>query len=193
LEITLQYVLSQIVTIFVYIFLSLTYCVKSRRLILAFSFTSNFLNIVAFFLLGAYTSSAMCAISILRDIIFIIDERINGKSDKITKKDVGILLFVYSICGVAIASTYKGPLTLLYATASMMYTYSIWQKNNKLYRFFGIPVTLIVIVDSIIIKSVFGALLQGVVLITSIAGFALQNNNKENITDVRGNEKLEAA
>lgn len=185
MEITLQYVLSQIVTIFVYIFLSLTYCVKSRRLILAFSFSSNFLNAIAFILLGAYTSSAMCAISIFRDIIFLIDEKINGKSNIITKKDVGILAFVYGICAIAITLTYKGPLTLLYATASMLYTFSIWQKNNKLYRFLGIPVTLIVIVDSIIIKSVFGAILQGVVLITSIAGFVSHKEEMQEIFNQR--------
>ena len=135
------------------------------------SCTTYCYNIIAFFLLGAYTSSAMCAISILRDIIFIIDERINGKSDKITKKDVVILAFIYVICAIAIACTFKGPLTLLYATGSMLYTYSIWQKNNKIYRFMGIPVTLIVIVDSIVIKSVFGVILQCVVLITSTIGF----------------------
>ena len=131
MEITTTYILSQVVTIFVYIFLSLTYCVKSRKLILAFSFTSNFLNAVAFILLGAYTSSAMCAISIFRDIIFIIDEKINGKSDKITKKDVAILAFVYGLCAISIIYTFKGPLTLLYATASMLYTFSIWQFHNN--------------------------------------------------------------
>lgn len=192
MEITTTYILSQVVTIFVYIFLSLTYCVKSRKLILAFSFTSNFLNAVAFILLGAYTSSAMCAISIFRDIIFIIDEKINGKSDKITKKDVAILAFVYGLCAISIIYTFKGPLTLLYATASMLYTFSIWQKNNKLYRFLGIPITLIVIADSIIIKSVFGALLQGVVLITSIAGFVSRSEKKDNLTDVT-DLKLKAA
>ena len=191
MELTATYIASQIVIIFVYLFLSLTYCVKSRKLILGFSFTSNFLNAIAFLLLGAYTSSTMCAISILRDIIFWIDEKINGKSNKITKKDVGILLFVYSICIVAIACTYKGPLTLLYATASMMYTYSIWQKNNKLYRFLGIPVTLIVILDSIIIKSVFGVILQCVVLITSIAGFVSHKNESQDNVNV--NEELKVA
>ena len=94
MELTATYIASQIVIIFVYLFLSLTYCVKSRRLVLVFSFTSNFLNIIAFLLLGAYTSSAMCAISILRDIIFLIDQKINGKSDKITKKDVLLLTYV---------------------------------------------------------------------------------------------------
>ena len=71
MELTTQYILSQVVIIFVYLFLSLTYCVKSRRLILAFSFLSNFLNSIAFILLGAYTSSAMCTISIFRDILKI--------------------------------------------------------------------------------------------------------------------------
>ena len=69
MEITTQYILSQVFIIFVYLFLTLTYCVKSRKMILALSFSSNFLNAIAFILLGAYTSSAMCAISIFRDII----------------------------------------------------------------------------------------------------------------------------
>ena len=173
-----QYIASQIVTIFVYIFLSLTYCVKNRKVILAFSFLSNFLNSIAFILLGAYTSSAMCAISIFRDVVFIIDQKINGKSDKITKKDCMILAMIYGISIVSIVLTFKGFWTLLYAAGSMLYTYSIWQKNNKIYKFMGIPVTLLVIVDSIYIKSIFGVLLQTVVLICSAVGYF--KDNKEN-------------
>ena len=178
MQMTTQYILSQVVIIFVYLFLSLTYCVKSRRLILAFSFLSNFLNSIAFILLGAYTSSAMCAISIFRDVVFIIDQKINGKSDKITKKDCMILAMIYGISIVSIVLTFKGFWTLLYAAGSMLYTYSIWQKNNKIYKFMGIPVTLLVIVDSIYIKSIFGVLLQTVVLICSAVGYF--KDNKEN-------------
>ncbi|MBQ7409777.1 MAG: YgjV family protein [Clostridia bacterium] len=174
-----QYIASQIVTIFVYIFLSLTYCVKNRKLILAFSFISNFLNSIAFILLEAYTSSAMCAISIFRDIVFIIDQKINGKSDRITKKDYAILAMIYGISFVSIALTFNGFWSLLYATGSMLYTYSIWQKNNKLYRFMGIPVTLLVILDSIYIKSVFGVILQCVVLVCSTVGY-ISNSKEEN-------------
>lgn len=171
MELTVTYILSQIVTIFVYVFLSLTYCVKNRKVILVFSFTSNFLNAIAFILLGAYTSAAMCAISILRDIIFLIDEKINGKSKKITKKDIVILAFIYTLSIISIVITFKGFLTLLYAIASLIYTFSVWQKNNKIYRLLGIPVILISLCDSIYIKSIFGVILQTVVLITSIAGF----------------------
>lgn len=180
MEITTQYILSQIVTIFVYIFLGSTYCIKNRKLILAFSFLSNFLNAIAFVLLGAYTSSIMCTISILRDVIFMIDQKINRKSNKITKKDILILAFLYGISIISIIVTFKGVLTLLYAVGSMLYTYSIWQKNNKVYRFLGIVVTVLVICDSIYIKSIFGIILQGVVLITSIIGYisAVREENK---------------
>ena len=178
---TTQYIASQIVIIFVYIFLSSTYCLKNRKAILACSFISNFLNAIAFILLNAYTSAAMCAISIFRDILFIIDQKINGKSDKIAKKDIALLAVIYGISAVSIILTYKGPLSLLYACGSMLYTFSIWQKNTKLYRFLGIPVTLIVICDSINIKSVFGVILQCVVLITSIRGYIVHSKTVETI------------
>lgn len=179
-ELTTQYIASQIIVIFVYVFLSLTYVVKSRKLIITFSFLSNFLNSITFILLNSYTSAAMCAISILRDIIFLIDEKINGKSKNITKKDVVLISIIYGLSLASIVVTYNGPLSLLYAAGSMLYTYSIWQKNTTVYRFMGIPVTLIVIIDSINIKSVFGAALQIIVLITSTIGFFSNKEKKEN-------------
>ena len=177
-ELTGKFIASQIIVIFVYVFLSLTYVVKDRKAIIAFSFLSNFLNSITFILLEAYTSSAMCAISILRDIIFLIDEKINGKSKVITKKDIILISFVYSLSLISIVATYNGPLSLLYAAGSMLYTYSIWQKNTKVYRFLGIPVTLIVIFDSINLKSVFGAVLQIIVLLVTCA--SLKSNKSEN-------------
>lgn len=179
-ELTTQYIASQIIVIFVYVFLSLTYVVKSRKLIITFSFLSNFLNSITFILLNSYTSAAMCATSILRDIIFLIDEKINGKSKNITKKDVVLISIIYGLSLASIVVTYNGPLSLLYAAGSMLYTYSIWQKNTTVYRFMGIPVTLIVIIDSINIKSVFGAALQIIVLITSTIGFFSNKEKKEN-------------
>ena len=177
-ELTGKFIASQIIVIFVYVFLSLTYVVKDRKAIIAFSFLSNFLNSITFILLEAYTSSAMCAISILRDIIFLIDEKINGKSKVITKKDIILISFIYSLSLISIVATYNGPLSLLYAVGSMLYTYSIWQKNTKVYRFLGIPVTLIVIFDSINLKSVFGAVLQIIVLLVTCA--SLKSNKSEN-------------
>ena len=74
----------------------------------------------------------------------------------------------------------------------MLYTFSIWQKNNKLYRFLGIPVTLIVIVDSILLKSIFGIILQGVVLIVSIVAFLrAENEGKNYIQKIQKNNDVQ--
>ncbi len=191
-ELTTQYIASQIVTIFVYVFLSATYCIKNRKLIITCSFISNFLNAIAFVLLNAYTSSLMCCISIFRDVLFMIDEKINGKSDVITKKDYILLGIVYGLSLISIVCTFKGWMSLLYAAGSMLYTYSIWQKNTNVYRFLGIVVTLIVICDSIYIKSVFGVLLQCVVLCASTAGYLSNKKAVKKIYQLCANNRIEA-
>ena len=170
MQITTQYIISQIITIIAYSCLAATYCINKRRLILILSFASNFFNACAYFLLDAYTSSIMCGVSILRDIIFIIDARINGKSDKIAKKDIFILLGVYAVSIIAIAATFNGFGSMMYAIATMLYTYSIWQKNSKVYKYLGIPCVTLSLIDSIIIKSIFGFILQSIVLLFTVLG-----------------------
>lgn len=129
---------------------------------------------------------------LLRDVIFIIDEKINGKSNEITKKDIWILAFLYGISIISIIVTFKGVLTLLYVVGSMLYTYSIWQKNNKVYRFLGIVVTVLVICDSIYIKSIFGIILQSVVLVTSIIGYISAKREETKSTTNTTNTKIYA-
>lgn len=170
MQITTQYIISQIITIISYTCLAATYCIKKRKTILVLSFSANFLNACAYFLLNAYTSSLMCGVSILRDIVFIIDAKINGKSDKITKKDIFILMGVYLVSLTAIVVTFKGFGSLMYTVAAMLYTYSIWQKNNKIYRYMGIPCGILVLLDCIYIKSIFGLILQTIVLACTIIG-----------------------
>ena len=170
MQITVQYIISQIITIVSYSCLAATYCIKKRKTILVLSFTANFLNACAYFLLNAYTSSIMCGVSILRDIIFIIDTKINGKSDKITKKDIWLLIGIYAISMISIVVTFNGFSSLIYASAAMLYTYSIWQKNNKVYRYLGIPCGILVLLDCIFIKSIFGFILQSIVVTCTIMG-----------------------
>ena len=67
----------------------------------------------------------------------------------------------------------------MYAMASMIYTFSIWQKNNRVYRFLGIPANLLAICDSIFIKSISGLIFQSVVLISSTIGYFSHKENKE--------------
>ena len=174
-----QYIISQIIIATSYTCLGLTYCSKKRKIILTLSFLANFTNACAYLLLGAFTSASMCAVSIGRDIIFIIDEKINGKSEKIAKKDIFILIGVYAISMISIILTFNGWKSLLYAVASMLYTYSIWQKNNKIYKFLGIPCYMIVIIESIVIKSILGLVLQSIALVGTIVMFRKSQNEEK--------------
>ncbi len=183
-QITTEYIISQIITAISYTCLATTYCIKKRKTILILSFASNMLNACAYFLLGAYTSSLMCGVSILRDIVFIIDARINGRSDKINKKDVLILIGVYTISLISIALTFRGFGSLMYTIATMLYTYSIWQKNNKIYKYMGIPMGILVLLDCIYIKSILGFIFQSIVLTCTIIGII--KSNKE----LRTNKQL---
>lgn len=176
-----QYIISQIIIAISYTCLGLTYCSKKRKIILTLSFLANFTNACAYLLLGAYTSASMCAISIARDIVFIIDEKINEKSEKTTKKDVFILIGVYIVSIMAIILTFNGWKSLLYAVASMLYTYSIWQKNNKIYKFIGIPCYIIVIIESIAIKSILGLVLQSIVLVCTVIMFIKSKNEEKQL------------
>ena len=75
MELTTAYIVSQIFTIITYILLALTYYAKNRRNVLIISFLSIIANGVAYIFLNAYTGLAMCVIALIRNLIFIIDER----------------------------------------------------------------------------------------------------------------------
>ena len=77
MELTVTYILSQVFTILMYALLVVTYYVKNRKTVLVISFLSLIANSMAYVLLNAYTGLAMCVIALLRNIIFLVDEKKN--------------------------------------------------------------------------------------------------------------------
>ena len=82
------YIISQIFTIITYILLALTYYAKDRKKVLIISFLSLIANGLAYIFLSAWSGFSMCIVALIRNIIFIIDEKKNGKRDKINKTDI---------------------------------------------------------------------------------------------------------
>lgn len=78
MELTVAYILSQIFTIITYILLAITYYAKDRKTVLTISFLSLIANGLAYAFLNAYTGLAMCVIALVRNIIFLVDERKMG-------------------------------------------------------------------------------------------------------------------
>ncbi len=87
----LTYILSQVFIIINYILLALTYYAKDRNKVLILSFSSIVATGMSYIFLNAWSGLAMCVIALIRNIIFLLDEKKNGKRDTIDKKDIFIL------------------------------------------------------------------------------------------------------
>lgn len=170
MELTLTYILSQVFVIINSVLLMTTYQLKSRKSILIVSFMALFANGAVYLLLSAWSGLAMVFVAMIRNIIFMIDEKKNGKSDKITKKDIIILAILYAISIVSAIYTYEGFLSLMSVFATMLYTYSVWQKKTSVYKILGIIIEIIWIIYNIYIFSIFGIIIEIFLLISAIIG-----------------------
>lgn len=174
MEISITYIISQIFTIIMYALLAISYYAKERKKVLILSFLSLIANGIAYILLNAYSGLAMCALALVRNIIFIVDENKNGKREKITKKDIAILIILYAIAIISAVFTYEGFLSLFSIFATMLYTYSVWQKKTRVYKFLGIPIGILWMLYNFYIKSIFGVILEAILFICSVTGYILE-------------------
>lgn len=165
-----------------YVLLAITYYVKNRKTVLVISFLSLIANAIAYILLEAYTGLAMCVIALIRNVYFLADEKKNGKREEIVRKDVIVLIVLYIITAISTCFTYEGFLSLLSVFATMIYTYSVWQKKTIVYKICGIPVGILWIAYNLYVKSVFGVILEAILLISSIIGYYLEEKNRKKFT-----------
>ncbi len=168
---TISYILSQIFIILNYVFLIITYQSKNRKSILMFNFGALAATGISYIFLYAYSGLAMVIVSIIRNIIFIVDEKKNGMQEKNSFKDYIILAILYAISIVSAIYTYNGFLSMMSVTATMLYTYSVWQKNTKTYKVLGIPISIMWLIYNIYIFSIFGIILELVLEISAIVGY----------------------
>ena len=180
MELTFSYIISQILTIIMYILLAITYQLKNRKLILILSISSQVLQGIAYLLLNAYTALAMCIVAVIRDTYSIIDENKNGIKDKKTKKDIVFFIILNLLIIISTILTWDGGYSLLSSIATIIFTYSIWQNNVKIYKVLGIPVGVLWIVYNFVYKSIFGVILEIFLLIASIRGVVMMHIKKEN-------------
>ena len=76
---SVTYILSQVFTIINYSIVALTYYAKDRKKVLILSCFALVANSIAYILLNAWTGFAMCIVAFIRNIIFLVDEKKNGK------------------------------------------------------------------------------------------------------------------
>lgn len=174
MEWTFCYIVSQIFTILMYVLLAMTYYAKNRKTVLLISFLSLLANAIAYILLNADTGLAMCMVALVRNVYFLMDENKHGKREEISQKDIIVLLVLYGIIVISTIFTYEGFWSLLSVFATMIYTYSVWQKKTLVYKLCGIPVGVLWLLYNLYVKSVFGVVLEGILLGCSVVGYRLE-------------------
>ena len=174
----IAYILSQVFIIISYILLAFTYQTKKRTSILIFNFGSLIMTGLSYIFLSAYSGLAMVGVAIIRNIIFMIDEKKNGKSNKNSTKDYVILAILYIISIVFAIITYNGILSMMSVAATMLYTFSVWQKNTKVYKLLGMPIEAIWIIYNVYIFSIFGIILESVLAVSTVVGYIREKNGK---------------
>ena len=161
MEITIVYIISQIVTVIYFTILSLSYLLKDRTKILVANFLAHIGQTAAMAMLNGYTGAAMSVIMMLRDLTLLIQEHEKSKGKKINKKLDLIILIVTVILIVALTIfTYNGPLSLLSVAATLVTTYALWQKNVKRYKLLGLVAGILWLAYNIFIMSIMGIILE---------------------------------
>ena len=172
---TTQYIISQIFTIISYTFLATTYYAKNRKNILMLNNLTQITFIIAYIFLEAWSGLVMAVVALLRNVIFLIDENKSGKRENVNKTDIIVLVSIYFISIISSIFTYDGVLSLLPVLATMLYTYAVCQKNVKTYKLLGIIIETLWTFYNIYIKSLFGIILQVIMLASCVIGYILES------------------
>ena len=164
MELSLPYIISQILVIIYYFIYSWTFHLKDSNKILVCSIIATIISAISYVLLNAYTGMAMCFVAIIRNLLFAKE-----------KKNILNLSLIFLLTLIASIFTFDSYFCLFNIVATLIYTYALWQKNTKIYKLLGIIVNGLMIIYNIYIQSVFGVVLISIAFISSIIGFLKEN------------------
>lgn len=175
---TLEYTMSQVLIVIVYILICITCFLKNRRKILITNIIAHILQAGSFLLLNGLTGVAMNAVYVIRDSFFAIDEK-NRKNNSLNRRDYLILSIFVIIILIFTIFTFSGWGSLLSVVATIISTIAIWQKNTRYYKLLGIPVSMAWLGYYVFLQSIFAIILESILLISTIAGYLLENKKEK--------------
>lgn len=178
------YFFSQILAVISYAFLGVTYSLKKRKQILILCCVALMFNGLSYLLLSAWSGLLMCMIAIVRNIILLF--QCENDNSEISRKDYYMVSFLFVIIIMSAVFTYEGFFSLFSVIGTMIYTLSIWQRNPKVYKILGIPSSLLWICYNVFVKSLFGIILELLLLVCEIIGsINVFINNEKRTSSIR--------
>lgn len=167
-----SYIASQICVIFAVLTLGFSYLTKDKTKIMIFVTMTSVFYGVEYLFLGAFAGVAVNAISIIRNIWFYINAKKNNKNSVWVLITLSILLVV---CGMI---TYVNVFSIIPIVATIMFTYSVWQNNYRIYRYMAVPMSIMWIIYNLICGSILGTIAETVMLVFEIIGIISMLSDK---------------
>lgn len=139
----------------------LIYQQKTRTNLLLCKLSADFIWLLHYALLSAYSGAAICGVGIVREIVFLNNHRKWAKSKKWL-----VLFIVLSI--ISAIFTWKNIFSILPAAASILAIISFWIGNPRLTRIFQIPISASLLIYNVICSSYAGILNEILTLISIV-------------------------
>lgn len=174
MEISTTYIISQVFFVLNYVFLLLTYRVKSKKNILIFNTISGISEAIWFLLLWAFSGCSMIILALVRNVIIWY----NDKKSNIILQNVSFVVILFSIIIFSVI-TYDWLYSILPGISWILYLYSIRQKNIKTYKILWIPVALCWILYNVFVFSIIWIIWDSCVLIYIVCSMFLMEDTQK--------------
>ena len=188
----LTYILSQVFIVIAYSLFGLTYFAANRKTILVCNSFSLVAEGIGYVLLFAWSGVAMVIIAGIRNVLFFGQSKLCEKKPELKKYEWVSLVIVWMLGILGAVITWNGILGTFAIIACMIYTFSIWQKSDRVYDVLGIFSCIFLLIYNIVINSLFGIILEAMllawVIFAAVSGF-----NVRDFRQKRNNKKKESA
>ena len=181
IELTTEYIISQVLVVIIYIMLCATYFFKNREKILFMSVVLNALQSASFLFLGGFTGMSMCFFNISRDTFLYLDSKNKKQSELLTNRDYVVLIVLLIVINIMSVISYDNIWSLFTIIGTIISTISVWQKDSKIYKLLGITVSVFYLGYYVVLRSVFAILLESILFVSTVLGYILdikKSNNK---------------
>ena len=135
---------------------------KTRNKMLSFLILDSICYFMQYILLGALSGAFTNIVGLIRTLIFKYKNKYKILNNNIT---LILILLIYLLVGIL---SYDGLISMLPVVASIIYTSVLWQNNITIIRIGTFIMILACFIYNIAVKAYMGALVEGVLLISSI-------------------------
>lgn len=164
-----SYYISQALVVIAYLLLGIGLKQKKQLQILTFSTIYQFIMIFSYLLLDGTMGIFASLIALVRNFVFIYNEKQNKKNSIIT-----LILFSLIAIGLTI-KFYKNFIDLFPLALTLIGIFSYWSSNTKITRIGNIIISLCYIIYSIPLKSWFTIVCEVYLIIQTLLGYFKNN------------------